>query len=141
MIKLFAIDDHFLIIEGLYKSFNPDSKDVEVIGSALSIEEALEKLPTTPTDIIVLDLFIRENDPVLNFQRLHSAFPSLPIVILSMEDSLQWKVKMFRLGVHAFLNKGDSKATMNDVFIRVASGQSVIPDEVTQALISKAFLS
>ena len=139
MIKLFAIDDHFLIIEGLYKSFNPDSKEVEVVGSALSIEEALEKLPTMPIDIIVLDLFIRETDPVSNFQRLRSAFPSIPIVILSMEDTLHWKVKMFQLGVHAFLNKGDKKETMNDVFIQVAAGKSIIPDEVSRALKSKPF--
>ena len=139
MIKLFAIDDHFLIIEGLYKSFNPDSKEVEVVGSALSIEEALEKLPTMPIDIIVLDLFIRETDPISNFKQLRSAFPSIPIVILSMEDTLEWKVKMFKLGVHAFLNKGDKKETMNDVFIQVAAGKSIIPDEVSRALKSKPF--
>jgi DNA-binding NarL/FixJ family response regulator len=139
MINLFAIDDHFLIIEGLYKSFNPDSKDVEVVGSALSVEEALEKLALIPIDIIVLDLFIGQSDPVSNFQRLRAAFPSIPIVILSMEDTLSWKVKMFQLGVNAFLNKGDSKETMNDVFIQVAAGKFVISEEVNRAMKSKPF--
>jgi two-component system response regulator DevR len=137
MIGLFSIDDHFLIIEGLYKAFNPESDEIGLVGSAMNIEEALAKIPETKTDIIVLDLFIDDTDPVANFHQLRAAFPSIPIVVLTMEDSLRWQVKMFKLGVMGFLNKSEKKETMKRVFIQVAQGNLVIPNEVSRALLAK----
>ncbi|MDP1621966.1 MAG: response regulator [Bacteroidales bacterium] len=137
MIGLFAIDDHFLIIEGLGQAFNPETDEVGLVGSAFNIEEAIEKIPKTKTDVIILDIYLDDTDPVANFQRLHKAFPAIPIVILSVEDSLQWQVKMFKLGVMGFLNKAEKKETMKSVFIQVALGNMVIPDNVSQVLLSK----
>jgi two-component system, NarL family, invasion response regulator UvrY len=137
MIGLFSIDDHFLITQGLYKAFSPETDEVGLVGSAMSVEEALKKIPETQTNIIVLDLFINDSDPVENFQMLRNAFPSIPIVILTMEDSLRWQIKMFKLGVMGFLNKGEKQETMKSVFIQVANGNLVIPDRVSRALISK----
>jgi DNA-binding NarL/FixJ family response regulator len=137
MVKLFAIDDHFLIIEGLYKAFNPETDEVGLVGSALNIQEAIAKIPGIPTDIIVLDLFIDDSDPVANFNQLRTTFPTIPIVILTMEDSLRWQIKMFKLGVMGFLNKAEKKETMKSVFIQVANGNLVIPDRVSKSLILK----
>lgn len=141
MIGLFAIDDHFLIIEGLYKAFNPESDEVGLVGSAFDIEEAIKRIPETKTDIIVLDLFIQDTNPVTNFRALSAAFPSIPIVILTMEDSLRWQIKMFKLGVMGFLNKADKKEFMKSVFIQVANGNLVMPDKVSKTLISKSIYS
>jgi len=137
MIGLFSIDDHFLIIEGLYKTFDPVADGIGLVGSAFSVEEAILKIPQTRTDIIVLDLYIDESDPVENFQRLRKAFPAIPIVILSMEDAKRWQIKMFKLGVMAFLNKTEKKETMKNVLLQVADGNLVMPEQVSQNLIAK----
>jgi len=141
MIGLFAIDDHFLIIEGLYKAFNPEDDGIGLVGSAFTIEEAVEKIPGTKTDIILLDLFINDTDPVANFKLLHNKFPSIPIVILTIEDSLRWQIKMFKLGIMGFLNKAEKKEVMKSVFNQVANGNLVIPDKVSRSLISKSIYS
>ena len=94
-------------------------------------------IPEILPDIIILDLFIDDSDPVENFQKLHAAFPAIPIVILSLEESLRWQVKMFKIGVMGYLNKGEKKETMKSVFQQVALGNLVIPNNVSQALIAK----
>jgi len=141
MIGLFAIDDHFLIIEGLYKAFNPETDEVGLVGSAFDVDEAIKKIPGTSTDIIVLDLFIGDSDPVANFRQLRNTFPSIPIVILTMEDSLRWQIKMFKLGVMGYLNKAENKEILKSVFVQVANGNLVIPDKVSRTLISKTMYS
>ncbi len=135
MIGLFAIDDHFLILEGLYKTFDPVTDDIGLVGSAFDVNEAIGKIPGTDTDIIVLDLHIGDSSPVENFTALREAFPSIPIVILTMEDSMRWQRKMFKLGVMAFLNKTEKKETMKTVLAQVAAGNLVIPQQVSQSLI------
>ena len=137
MIGIFSIDDHFLIIEGLGRAFNSETEDVGLVGSATSVPEAMKLIPKCRPDIIVLDLFVKDADPVANFRQLHGAFPEIPIVILTMEDSMRWQIKMFKLGVMAFLNKSEKKETLESVFIQVAHGNMVIPEKVSQALISK----
>jgi DNA-binding NarL/FixJ family response regulator len=137
MIRLFGIDDHFLILEGLGRAFSAENDEIELVGSAANVDDALKNIPGILPDIIILDLFIDDSDPVENFRRLHDAFPAIPIVILSLEDSLRWQVKMFKLGVMGYLNKGEKKDTMKSVFEQVAQGNLVIPNHVSQALISK----
>ena len=138
MIKLFIIDDHFLILEGMYKAFDTATDGIELIGSAQNMEEALEKLAGCNPDIIVLDLFIHDSLPAENFKLLHNRYPSIPIVILTMEDSLRWQIKMFKMGVMGFLNKSETKENMKSVFVQVAHGNMVIPDTISKALISKS---
>jgi DNA-binding NarL/FixJ family response regulator len=141
MIGLFSIDDHFLIIEGLYKTFNPEMDEMGLVGSAENVDEAIKTIPGTQTDIIVLDLFIGDANPVENFRKLKEALPAIPVVILTMEDSLRWQIKMFKVGVMAFMNKADKKETLKNVLKQVALGNLVIPEKVSHALISKTIYS
>jgi DNA-binding NarL/FixJ family response regulator len=134
MIKLFVIDDHFLIIEGLCSSFDLESGDFMVIGSSLSVDEAIPGIKDKKPDIILLDLFIRQADPVLNLITIQQAFPSIPVVILSNESCISWQVEMFRHGVRAYINKGDDKAEMCQKLLQVYAGDVILPEEVAGML-------
>jgi len=130
MIRLYIIDDHFLIFEGFCASFDLATADFKVVGGSLTICEALIKIKTTDVDIIILDLFIRQENPVINYKKIQSAFPTIPIVILSQEDCLLWKVEIYRLGVKAYLSKEESKSVMIETLHRVAAGEIVIPGNI-----------
>ncbi len=135
MIKLFVIDDHFLIIEGLCSSFDLESDDFMVIGSSLSIDGAITGINHKKPDIILLDLFIKQANPVLNLATIQQAFPSTPVVILSNESCISWQVEMFRHGVRAYINKGDDKQEMCQKLLRVHAGDVIIPEEVARMLL------
>ena len=136
MINLFVIDDHYLIIEGLYTSFDLESDDFKVVGGSLSVIEAIEKINPEKTEIILLDLFIKQTDPVLNLTRIQQAFPSIPVVILSNESCISWQVEMFRHGVKAYINKGDDKSEMCQKLLRVYAGEVIMPDDVARILMA-----
>jgi len=89
MIRLYVIDDHFLIGSGFKEEFNPETDGIDVIGCSINVHLAIEKIQHLSIDIIVLDLFIKFLDPVKNFKLLHSSFPAIPIVIISYENSLE----------------------------------------------------
>ncbi|MFH1161054.1 MAG: response regulator [bacterium] len=137
MIRLYIIDDHYLVIEGFYLSFDMESEDFKVVGGSLGIGDALQKISPDGVDIIILDLFIQQSNPVSNFRRIHEAFPSIPIVILSHENCLLWKVEMFRLGAKAYINKAEDKSVMRQRLLRIAAGETLMPEDVVQILVSK----
>jgi len=130
MLKLFVIDDHYLIIKGLYQSFDLGSDEFQVVGSSLNISEAQNQISLAGPDIIILDLFVGHTNPITNFKLLHGTFPSIPIIILSQEDSINWQLEMFRLGARAYLRKDNSIEEMRQVIRLVSEGNSVIPEEI-----------
>ena len=136
MTRLYIIDDHYLIIEGLCSTFDLESDDFEVVGGSLSVDEALKKIDPERVDILILDLFIGNTDPISNLTRLTTAFPRQPVVILSYETCMLWQVEMFRHGIKAYINKEDPKSEMTRKLNIVASGEVVIPNEVAKVLLT-----
>jgi DNA-binding NarL/FixJ family response regulator len=136
MTRLYIIDDHYLIIEGLYTAFDLESDDFEVVGGSLSVDEALNQINPERVDILLLDLFIGNSDPIINLIRVTTAFPGIPVVIISHESCMLWQVEMFRFGVRAYINKGDPKSEMVGKLNIVASGQVVMPNHVAKVLLT-----
>jgi DNA-binding NarL/FixJ family response regulator len=135
MLHLYIIDDHFLIIEGFYSSFDLEADDITVSGGSMTINDAMQNITQENVDIIILDLFICQSDPVSNLGQLRKAFPLIPVVILSQEYSIAWQVAMFSRGIKAYLHKDESKSSMKQTLLRVSSGEVIIPDDVAQALL------
>lgn len=134
MIRLYIIDDHYLIIEGLYSSFDPESDEFKVVGGSLNIPDALKKISLKKVDIILLDLFINQADPNVNVKLIRKTFPNIPVVILSQESSLLWQVEMFRHGVKAYINKMEDKAEMRQKLLNVSKGETMMPNEVVEII-------
>ncbi|MEI8006695.1 MAG: response regulator transcription factor [Bacteroidota bacterium] len=134
IINVFIIDDHYLINDGFNQLFDPELDGIKVKGSALSPHEAIQKIRKQDIDVIILDLFIKFTDPVLNFNYIRKHFPSIPVAILTQEDSFEWKLQMFREGVSAYIRKDAEKSEILKILSLVANGQTVMPEEISLAL-------
>ena len=131
MVNLYIIDDHALIISGLKTSFRSPADFIKITGFSMTIGEALESIPQRRVDIILLDLFLPETEPLANIKTLSKSFPHIPIVIISMESSLVWKSRAFQVkNVKAFLSKNDDISYMKNIISMVATGKTIIPEEV-----------
>lgn len=60
MIRLFLVDDHAVLREGL-RLLLEQKPDLTIVGEAENGQLLLDQLPTTPADVVLLDL----NMPVL----------------------------------------------------------------------------
>lgn len=135
MTRLFVIDDHFLTIEGWWKTFDHDESKIEMTGSASCIIHAITKLEClNNVDIIILGLFLKRSDPISNIKTLRKEFPRIPIISISFETSYEWQVEMFRHGAWAFLDKGDTKESITSIIHQVAAGYKVVPAVVDDLL-------
>jgi DNA-binding NarL/FixJ family response regulator len=134
MIRVFIIDDHYMIQEGFIQLFNESEDGVHVVGSAFNIEEAIAKIPKLDVQIIILDLFIKFFDPIVNINCIRNKFPSIPIIILSQETSAEWQIKMFREGAAGYLSKEDKKSSILQTIYMVANGHNIIPTPIAQEL-------
>lgn len=140
LINIYIIDDHELISSGFITLFT-ETRGFKITGSSLNVEDALSKINPTEVDVIILDLIIPCADPIVNIKTLKNNFSTLPIVILSAENSLYWQIETFRAGVKAYMFKGEALLSMTAKLKSVAEGEVVIPQMVAERIIQNKFLT
>jgi len=139
MIRIFVIEDHYLLVQGLKCYFQSQDDKIEIVGFARRIPSALEQMEELDIDIILMEMFIHNTDPITNLHMVSARFPDIPIIILSCETSsaLEKSVFGFR-NVKAYLSKSDDNASINRVIRSVASGQTIIPANLKEDYILAA---
>lgn len=124
-IRILLIEDDFRIIfPGLKSLFRPSRDMIDFVSAVPTPEHALST-PESSFDLIFLDLFIENKDPVDSIKRLKLKFQNKPIIIYSTEESFLWINKTISAGASGYLTKKDSKEKMKAVIKSVASGQIV----------------
>ncbi len=125
MIRLYVIEDHPVIVTGLKNLFRPSRDEIEIMGNAFSVDDAVAKADAETFDVFLLDLWLPEANPLVNVKKLKEKFTGKPIVIFTSEDSSSWQRKMFEAGVMAYLLKSTNKAEIKSTLEKVVRGQIV----------------
>ena len=98
------VDDHKIIRDGLSSLFGPHS-DIEVVGEASNGQQAVQLAREVVPDVILMDV----NMPVMNgleaTRIIHSEFPSIRIIGLSMYDMDEQGGEMIAAGACAYRSK------------------------------------
>ncbi|HNY02385.1 MAG TPA: response regulator transcription factor [Bacteroidales bacterium] len=129
-IRLLAIDDHPLILDGLRSKFRLNHDSIVVTCTAASVEEAIAGNRDTLFDMILLDLYLPDTDPLENIGRLIRRFPGKPVVILTGEENIYWKVMTAKAGARAYLTKIQSRKEMVAQLNRVAAGENLLQEHL-----------
>jgi len=128
MIRLFIIEDHPIIVDGLKHRFRHSWEKINVAGWCNDISKFLTEIPEDSFDILILDLWLPDSDPVENLCRIKNRYPGKPIVVFTNETSTFWMKSMIEQGVKAYLNKDISKKELKTVLEKVHQGKTVMPD-------------
>ena len=80
--RLFIVEDHPAVLSA-YKCLLKRDRDLQVVGSAASGEEALTLIPQHSPDLIILDLMLPGINGLKLSQHLYQSLPHLPILIVS----------------------------------------------------------
>jgi len=128
MIRLLVIEDHPVAVTGLRSMFRPSRDNIEVSAVESSIEKVISEVDAGSFDMIILDLYLFNSDPVMNMSTLHDHFPGKPVVIFSSEESDEWQRKMFNAGIRAYIFKSASRKEIMAVICKVFEGKIVFSD-------------
>ena len=82
-LRVVLVDDHQLIREGLRRAFDR-AGDIEVVGEAASVAEAVEVLERLQPDVLVTDVRLPDGDGIALTTKARAQNPSMGIVVLTM---------------------------------------------------------
>ena len=139
MIRVFLVDDHTLIRDGLRKLLEAQP-DFAVVGEADNGQALLDQLPALPADVVLLDLNMPVLDGLATTHRLHAEYPDLRILLLSMMTHERTIGEAMAAGAHGYVLKNADKYEVVAALKGVAAGKRFLCSEIGLGLLEKLLL-
>ncbi|MGI4833500.1 MAG: response regulator [Janthinobacterium lividum] len=136
MIRLFLVDDHAVLRDGLRLLFAQEP-DFTVVGEAANGQLLLDQLPTIPTDVVLLDLNMPVLDGVATAERLRADYPEIRILMLSMVEEPLSIHQALMAGVHGYLLKNAGKDEVLTGIRTVMAKRSFLCSEIGLTLLTR----
>jgi DNA-binding NarL/FixJ family response regulator len=119
-IRVLLVDDEPAIRKGLRMQLELEP-DISVVGEADDGDRVLEQADAFGADLVVMDIQMRSVDGISATVALQRERPALPIVILSLHDSLRMRSAALSAGAKAFVSKHEPAGVLLAAIRRVAN--------------------
>lgn len=119
--KIYLLDDHPIVIEGLKQILNTQ-EDMEVVGSAEDANVGLQQIAKVKPDVLVMDITLRDRSGVELIKKVRAQFPKLHVFVYSMHDENVYSERCLRAGAMGYLMKGESSSRLLQGIRQVISG-------------------
>jgi DNA-binding NarL/FixJ family response regulator len=133
-IRVLIVDDHPIFRDGLRAALM-GAEELEVVGDAGDIEEALVSLGELAPDVVLMDLNLPGASGIegTRLVRERSAAAVLVLTMQSDDDSVFAAV---RAGAAGYLLKGADRSDVIRAIVGVAQGEAVFGPEVASRMLS-----
>ncbi|RZK23839.1 MAG: response regulator transcription factor [Hymenobacter sp.] len=136
MNRVFIVDDHAIVRDGL-RALLASEPGLTVVGEASHGQELLDRLPTTPADVVLLDMNMPVLDGLATTVRLHAEYPEIKILVLSMLNHERYIGQLFEAGAHGYVLKSAEKGEIVVAIQMVASGKLFLCSDLGLAMLRK----
>lgn len=135
-IRVFLVDDHELVRRGLSDLISLE-KDLEVVGEAGSVAEALRRIPATRPDVAVLDVRLPDGTGVDICRDMRSEFPELKALMLTSYADDEALFEAIMAGASGYVLKDIRGNDLLDAIRSVASGKSLLDPVATARVMER----
>jgi DNA-binding NarL/FixJ family response regulator len=136
MSRIFLVDDHIIVRDGLRAMLTPEP-GLSIVGEASNGQELLDKLLDTPTDVVLLDANMPVLDGLATTQRLQAEYPHIRILILSMLAHERYVGQLFDAGAAGYVLKSADKAEIIIGIQTVLAGRQFLCSDLGLSMLRK----
>lgn len=129
-IKLYLVDDHQMLIDGIRALLSSES-DFEIVGQSTSALDALNKLEAAQPTVLLTDINMPGMTGVELVKAVHAKFPTIKILALSMHGDRQMIHDMLDAGADGYILKNTGKEELISALKKIASGGMYFSDEIS----------
>lgn len=133
IIKIFIVDDHQIVIEGI-KSLLSHDLSVEVVGCANTAENCLQFFKMKTADIILMDINLPDMSGIELCRIITNTYLNVKVMALSTHNQGSYVRKMIDAGASGYLLKNVEKHEIIKAVKAVFDGQRYLTFEAEQAL-------
>jgi DNA-binding NarL/FixJ family response regulator len=125
MIKIFAVDDHYMVIEGIH-SLLQNEPDVEWMGHANNASACMAFLQNHKPDIILMDINLPDKSGIDLCKEVKEKYASIHIIALSTFNQQSYIEKMMQNGASGYVIKNASQQELMEAIYTVNQGKQFL---------------
>jgi NarL family two-component system response regulator LiaR len=133
-IRILVVDDHPVVRDGL-TAMLATQPDFEVIATAASGKEAVEKGASYQPQVVLLDLEMPEMDGVQALEEIRSRYPHIRVIVFTAFDTDERILSAVQAGAQGYLLKGAPRAELFHAIRVVSQGGSLLQPVVASKLL------
>ncbi len=135
-IRVFLLDDHEVVRRGVIELLE-SAGDIEVIGEAATVAQALARVPALRPDVAVLDVQLPDGDGISVCAELRAKLPDLACLMLTSYADDNAVVDAIVAGASGFVLKQIQGNDLVAAVRTVAAGGSLLDPTTTAQLMTK----
>jgi DNA-binding NarL/FixJ family response regulator len=124
--RVVLADDHEMVLHGVQAMLAHFGDDVEVVGTATSLDEALAVVSRERPDIVLCDIRLGRDSGLDLCRRLKQVDPGLHVVFLTVYDDEQYAYQALRAEASGYILKRVDGGELVEHLGRVMAGDVVI---------------
>jgi two-component system, NarL family, response regulator DevR len=136
MVKVFMVDDHEVVRRGLIDLLSSDP-DLEVVGEAGSVSEAMARIPALRPDVAVLDVRLPDGNGIELCRDLLSDMPDLRCLMLTSYTSDEAMLDAILAGASGYVVKDIKGMALAQAIKDVGAGKSLLDNRAAAALMAR----
>jgi two-component system, NarL family, response regulator DevR len=135
-LRVFLLDDHEVVRAGL-RALLESTDDIEVVGEAGTIAEALARIPSTRPDVAILDVRLPDGSGVEVCREIRSRSPEIACVMLTSYADDEALFAAIMAGAAGYVLKQVEGTNLVEDVRRVAAGQSLLDPVLTERVLAR----
>jgi two-component system, NarL family, nitrate/nitrite response regulator NarL len=129
-IKIFILDDHQMLIDGL-KALLINEKQFEITGTSTNSKNALEMIRKNIPHIVLSDINMPEMDGIEFTREIKKMNPTIKILALSMFGERSTISEILDAGASGYILKNTGKEELINALLKISSGGMFFSDEIS----------
>src|SRR6202142_1781825 len=127
--RILVVDDHPIVRQGLALLINREP-DLVVCGEAEEATGAMHVLASARPDVLIVDISLNGPDGIDLLKNVRNAYPTLPVLILSMHDESIYAERALRAGANGYIMKQEATEKVLVALRRILAGEIYVSDRV-----------
>jgi DNA-binding NarL/FixJ family response regulator len=133
-VKVYVVEDQPKILKSLIKLLSGFS-EIEIVGKALSGEEALEGIAEKQPEVVLLDLGLPQMSGIEVTREIKKKHPKIELLIFTVFDEEEKVMEAIQAGASGYLLKGMEASKIVEAIGEVKDGGSVIQPSLARSLL------
>ena len=136
VVRVFLVDDHEVVRRGIVDLLGSDP-ELEVVGEAGSVAQAMARIPAVRPDVAVLDVRLPDGSGVELCRDLLSDLPDLRCLMLTSFTSDEAMLDAILAGASGYVVKDIKGMELAQAIKDVGAGKSLLDNRAAAALMAK----
>jgi DNA-binding NarL/FixJ family response regulator len=132
-IKLFIVDDHYMVIEGIH-SLLQNEQDIEWMGHASNAASCLSFLKNEKPDVILMDINLPDKNGIDLCKEVKEIYPEIYVLGLSTFNQQSFIEKMIASGASGYLLKNATQQELMEGIETVVKGKQYLSFDAAIAI-------